>query len=93
MKTLQFDNGDLMPILGLGTWKSKPDEVYEAVKEAVRIGYGHIDCAAIYENEAAIGQALSQSFKAGVTRDEMWITSKLWNATETLLNIGIFILR
>ncbi len=80
MKTLQFDDGDQMPILGLGTWLAEPTEVYDAVKAAVRIGYRHIDGAAIYGNEAEIGQALSECFKDGVvTRDEMWITSKLWN--------------
>ncbi|MBW2181874.1 MAG: aldo/keto reductase [Deltaproteobacteria bacterium] len=80
MKTLTFDNGDQMPILGLGTWKSEPGEVYSAVKEAILLGYRHIDCALIYGNEAEIGQALSESFKAnGATRDQMWITSKLWN--------------
>ena len=80
MKTLQFDNGDQMPILGLGTWKSEPGDVYRALKEAVRLGYRQIDCASIYENEPEIGQALSESFTEGVvTRNEMWITSKLWN--------------
>jgi alcohol dehydrogenase (NADP+) len=80
MNTLQFHNGDEMPILGLGTWKSEPNEVYEAVKEAVRMGYRHIDCAAVYFNEAEVGRALSECFRDGVvTREEMWITSKLWN--------------
>ncbi len=80
MKTLSFDNGDLMPILGLGTWKSEPGDAYHAVKEAVRVGYRHIDCAAIYGNETEIGRALSEVFAQGmVSRDQMWITSKLWN--------------
>ncbi|MBL0716041.1 MAG: aldo/keto reductase [Desulfosarcina sp.] len=79
MKTLQFSNGDRMPILGLGTWKSDSKDVVSAVKEAVHQGYRHIDCAYIYGNEAEIGQALHASFDEGiVTRDQMWITSKLW---------------
>jgi len=88
MKKLQFSNGDEMPILGLGTWKSAPGEVYEAVKAAIRLGYRHIDCALIYGNEAEIGRALSESFKSGiVSREEMWITSKLWNDSHAPENV------
>jgi len=80
MRTIKFKGGDEMPILGLGTWKSGKGEVYQAVKNAIQIGYRHIDCAAIYGNEAEIGQAISESINSGeVKRDELWITSKLWN--------------
>jgi alcohol dehydrogenase (NADP+) len=82
MKNLPFNNGDAMPALGLGTWKSEKDEVYHAVRAALKTGYRHIDCAAIYLNEAEIGAALDDAFKAGdVKREELWVTSKLWNSS------------
>lgn len=80
MKHITLNNGDRMPMLGLGTWKADEDTVYKAVTEAVRAGYRHIDCAAIYGNEAAIGRALADLIGAGaVAREDLWITSKLWN--------------
>lgn len=80
MHVLSFSNGDTMPILGLGTWKSQPGEVYDAVIHALKVGYRHLDCAYIYKNEDEIGQALAHAFKENIVkREELWVTSKLWN--------------
>lgn len=76
---LKFANGDTMPAFGLGTWQAPAGEVGAAVSEAIRIGYRHIDCAAIYGNEAEIGAAVAAARRDGVGRDQLWITSKLWN--------------
>ena len=81
MNTLLFPNGDNIPALGLGTWKSPEGEVYDAVLEAIKAGYRHIDCAPIYGNEKEIGNALKKAFDDNlVKREELFITSKLWNA-------------
>jgi len=80
MNKFIFRNGDEMPALGLGTWKSDPGVVYDVVREAIKIGYRHIDCAAFYGNEAEIGQAFVDAFDcADVKREDLWVTSKLWN--------------
>jgi alcohol dehydrogenase (NADP+) len=80
MDVLTFLNGDTMPILGLGTWRAERGLVYEAVRNAIRIGYRHIDCASIYMNEQEVGTAITDAIGNGdVTRSELWITSKLWN--------------
>jgi len=80
MRTLKFKNKDEMPAFGLGTWKSEPGNVYNAVKVAIKEGYRHLDCAPLYGNEKEIGMALAECIAEGmVTRSEMWITSKLWN--------------
>ena len=68
-----------VPSLGLGVWKSKPKECYTAVMSALEAGYRHIDTAAIYGNEADVGQALKDS---GIPRNELFIVTKLWNADQ-----------
>lgn len=80
MKYLTLPSGDSMPMLGLGTWKADPGIVGEAILTAIDLGYRHFDCAAIYGNEAEIGEALATAMANGaVSRDELFITSKLWN--------------
>jgi len=69
-----------MPVIGLGTWRAAPGQVYSAVRWAIKLGYRHIDCASIYGNEAEIGQALKDAVNEGdIKRKELFVTSKLWN--------------
>ena len=80
MEKLSFDNGDKIDILGLGTWKSESEEIKTAIHAALDAGYRHIDCAYVYGNEAAIGDALQSYFaNNSLNREDIWLTSKLWN--------------
>jgi alcohol dehydrogenase (NADP+) len=79
--SIELANGDRIPAIGLGTWKSDPGVVGSAVGEAIGLGYRHMDCAPIYGNEPEVGEALEAALTGGaVSRDELWVTSKLWNS-------------
>jgi diketogulonate reductase-like aldo/keto reductase len=74
--------GAMMPAVGLGTFGSDavgPDAIAEAVKGAAAAGYRHFDCASVYGNEAAVGASLEAIIRSGVKREELWVTSKVWN--------------
>jgi len=80
MKILRFNNEDEMSAIGLGTWKSEPGKVGDAVLSALKIGYKHVDCASVYGNEAEIGKAFQTAFNQNIIkREHLWVTSKLWN--------------
>ncbi|XDD41906.1 aldo/keto reductase [Leptospira sp. WS60.C2] len=68
-----------VPLLGLGVWKSRPKECYEAVQAALELGYRHIDTAAIYGNEKEVGAAIKDS---GIKRTDIFLVTKLWNADQ-----------
>jgi diketogulonate reductase-like aldo/keto reductase len=71
-----LDNGVEIPILGFGVFQiTDPAECERSVVEAIQTGYSHIDTAASYQNEEAVGRGIKQS---GVTREKLFITTKLW---------------
>ncbi|UXY11637.1 2,5-didehydrogluconate reductase DkgA [Kosakonia sp. ML.JS2a] len=73
---IKLSDGTLMPQLGLGVWKASNEEVVTAIHKALDVGYRSIDTAAAYKNEEGVGKAIASS---GVPRDELFITTKLWN--------------
>lgn len=78
MPTVELNSGKLIPQLGLGVWQADESETVRAVQYAIdEAGYRHIDTAAAYGNEDAVGRAIADS-TAG--RDEVFLTTKLWNA-------------
>ena len=74
--TVKLNSGYEIPQLGFGVFLVPPEEAEKAVSEALEVGYRHIDTAAIYKNEEGVGAAIA---KSGIARDELFITTKLWN--------------
>ncbi|RMZ68783.1 hypothetical protein GMOD_00002631 [Pyrenophora seminiperda CCB06] len=73
----------MAPQLGFGTWQAEPGQVGEAVLEALKAGYRHLDLAKVYGNQKEIAQALKKAFGgevSGLKREDVFITSKLWNS-------------
>jgi alcohol dehydrogenase (NADP+) len=75
-------NGDKMPVIGHGTFgsdKYSAKEVATAVLDAIDVGYRHFDCASVYGNEPEIGGAFRKAISVGTKREDLWVTSKVWN--------------
>jgi 2,5-diketo-D-gluconate reductase A len=75
--TVRLNDGREIPQLGFGVFQIPPDDTKAAVNAALAIGYRHIDTAEMYRNERGVGEAIRAS---GLSRDEIWVTSKLSNA-------------
>ena len=73
---ITLNNGKQIPVLGLGVWNIPKTECEQAVLMALEAGYRHIDTARVYANEKEVGSAIS---KSGIPREEIFVTTKLWN--------------
>ncbi|MCC6492435.1 MAG: aldo/keto reductase, partial [Pirellulales bacterium] len=77
---ISLAGGARLPAVGLGLWKIDPSQAAATVVEAARVGYRHFDAASDYGNEPQAGDGLQRAMQAGLCRrEELWITSKLWN--------------
>lgn len=74
-ETITLNNGVVMPSVGFGVYQTPPEQTEQAVAEALRVGYRHIDTAAAYGNEHGVGRAIAAS---GIPRNELFIESKIW---------------
>ena len=73
--TVTLNNGVKMPRLGYGVYQVKDEECMQCVLDAISVGYRAIDTAQSYDNEEAVGKAVK---KSGVSRDELFLTTKIW---------------
>lgn len=80
-KTITLNSGHQIPALGYGTWQAAPGEVGAGVYEALKVGYRHLDLAKIYNNQREVGEGIKKALAEvpGLKREDIFITSKLWN--------------
>lgn len=77
--TITLNDGNDIPQLGFGVFRVDPDGTERVVSDALEVGYRHIDTAAVYGNEIGVGRAIAAS---GIPREELFITTKLWNSDQ-----------
>lgn len=86
--TLKLNTGDDLPAVGLGFWKVPREDAAALAVDAISAGYRHFDCACDYGNEAEIGAGIRAALDEGLCRrEELWITSKLWNTYHTKAHV------
>jgi len=80
MHKQELRTGDQLPSIGLGTWKIDQEIAPQVVREALEVGYRHLDCACDYGNEVQVGRGIAAALADGLCRrEDLWVTSKLWN--------------
>lgn len=74
-RTVTLNNGVTMPIIGFGVYQIPPEDTERAVRDALEVGYRHLDTAAAYRNETEVGRAIKRS---GIAREDLFVTTKMW---------------
>jgi 2,5-diketo-D-gluconate reductase A len=80
--SITLNDGNSIPQVGLGVWQTPPEDTERAVATALEAGYRHIDTAAAYGNEREVGHAIKSAAESGLAREDVYITTKLWNADQ-----------
>jgi 2,5-diketo-D-gluconate reductase A len=77
---IALNDGNSIPQVGLGVWQTPPEDTERAVATALNAGYRHVDTAAAYGNEREVGQAVKNAATSSLPREDVYLTTKLWNA-------------
>ncbi|TPG36855.1 aldo/keto reductase [Mycolicibacterium hodleri] len=80
--SISLNDGNSVPAIGLGVWQTPAGDTERAVSAALDAGYRHVDTAAAYGNETEVGLALAGAASSGITRDDVFVVTKLWNSEQ-----------